>query len=137
MIDLSLSKTDLFNGTGNKNFIKLSSLCNSISQLLTNSLTYSSTKSNLDQIQIKFRSNIQDQFKGFKRFKEMNNYKEKILNLLDNSKLSLIEHELKIISFISALTSYKADSLLRPLPNDFFNDSKNKKVEDFDRLVCF
>lgn len=73
------------------------------------------------------------------------NYGKKVLSLIE-SKISdetndlivskrlssLIEYELKTISFIASLKSYKSNSLLRPFPNDFLHADNRK---DFDKLV--
>jgi len=85
----------------------------------------------------------------------MDNYKERVLNLIEkrcidgrsnvddkNTQVrngsivskrshSLIEYEIKLLSFIAALNSYKSDSLLRPFPNQFLVGDK----KDFDRLI--
>lgn len=68
------------------------------------------------------------------------NYKDKVLELIQKNKNSsnlivskLIEFELKIISFVATVNSYKSDCLLRPFPNDFLTADNRK---DFDRLVC-
>ncbi len=79
-----------------------------------------------------------------------NEWKSSVMKLLLDKKESnnLIAYDFRVSLFVSALNSYRCDSVLKPFPNHYINSDNNEKQFDFvvifliihllnSNLICF
>jgi len=60
-----------------------------------------------------------------------NDSKSSVLELLDKRYNKLIAYDFTVSLFVSALNSYRCDSVLKPFPNQYINSDNNEKQFDF------